>query len=171
MKPFLTKKWIRFSALCLFFLLINLALLGQKTIYQLHSAVGDTIDSDELSQFLLFSDHLVKDVEYCLLLLDDNQFELHGFNGNDLQCTSLLSEKEVSENAQNIDKLIAYFQKKEEKDSINMLSLELQDLPVVEIKVDKDNLNKEIKQMNKQKSRRERDNDRHERVTRGMHMF
>ncbi len=84
---------------------------------------------------------------------------------------SVVFEAEVLKNAQNIDKLNAYFLLKEEEDSIVLPPLELEELPVVEIKVDKDKLNKEIKQMNKQKSRREWDNDRHERVRKGMHMF
>lgn len=171
MKTFLTNKWTRFLTFCLLFLLINLALMGQKTIYQLHAGVGDTIDRHELSHFLLFTNHLEKDVDYCLLLMEDKQFELHGFAGNDLQFTSLVSETEVLENAQNIDKLIAYFLLTEDKDSLNLPPLDIKDFPVVEIKVDKDKLNKEMKQMKKQKDRREWDNDRHERVTRGMHMF
>ncbi len=171
MKTFFTNKLTQFSSICLFFLLLSFTFQGQNTIYQLHPVVGDTIESHELSRFVLFTDFLENEVDYCLLFVEDHQFELLGFKDNELQFSSVVSETEVLENAQNVDKLNAYYLIKEEKDSLPLTPLELQDIPVVEIKVDKEKLNKEMKQMKKQKDRREWDNDRHERVSKGRHMF
>ncbi len=91
MKTSFTNKLTHFSTFCLFFILFSFTLQSQKTIYQLHSVVGDTIDSDELRHFLLFTDFLENDVDYCLLFVEDRQFELRGFKDNDLQFSSFRS--------------------------------------------------------------------------------
>lgn len=105
-------------------LLGSMTATAQNLIYELHPAVGDTIDNDEIRKYYLFNDYAIDTIDYLVIYkdtdADTNSFTLKGFSDNKKIVEMKLSSNEVLLQKEQIEKLNNYYVSKAKKDSCNL---------------------------------------------------
>ncbi|MCE4566374.1 hypothetical protein INQ51_18790 [Maribellus sp. CM-23] len=99
--------------------LCSLTLSAQSQVYELHPAVGDTIDKVEIRKYFLFSDYLGDSIDYVIIRQNKDLFTLEGISGGTETINIQISEDEILLQKEQVEKLSSYFNAVLEKDSAN----------------------------------------------------
>ncbi|MEQ8908926.1 MAG: hypothetical protein RIC95_07025 [Vicingaceae bacterium] len=104
--------------LCIFFYLSTIGLSAQQ-YYPLHPSIGDTLERIEKLDYALFPKVKNPDLVYCLIDFKDNGYRLLAFyQGNEQPKEHSLSQKEIIEAQQIIEKINAFYRRKAKTDSL-----------------------------------------------------
>ncbi|MDE5420867.1 hypothetical protein L3073_01455 [Ancylomarina sp. DW003] len=90
------------------FVFLNLAAFSQDKLVVLHHIVGDTIDIQEQRDFILFSDILDQEFNSATIHFHNSKYLMHVNSDSGLK-TVELTEKDIEENREHVDKLVKYF--------------------------------------------------------------
>ncbi len=92
---------------------------AQDQIFNLHPIVGDTIDAQEMSYYMLFQDYELDSIDYLLLTKIDSVYTVNGFAKNAKVINIRLKPEEIELQKDNIEKLNKYFSTVCRNDSID----------------------------------------------------
>lgn len=133
-----------------FFSLVSLS-YSQNTIYQLHRAIGDTIDQKEKFMFDLFPKVNNSNFNYAIIHTNKEYKEVSIYTKNDSIIKEILDSKTISYYQANIDKIEAYISAKNNNDTITTKNLTLnisnnksKNPNDIKIKFEKDKLAKSV---------------------------
>ncbi len=105
---------------CLFAFILYTSSFSQDKLIVLHSVIGDTIDQQEQSDFILFSDILDHSFVSATIHCENAKYVMHIHSVSGLKLVNI-KEEDVLENSKHVDKLVQYFKfLTKKKDSLNI---------------------------------------------------
>lgn len=92
---------------------------AQEQNFTLHPIIGDTIQLEEVSKYLLFNDHELGNFDYLILTKSDSTYFINSYK-QDIKLSNIpIKKKEIQLQQSNIEKLNKYFLTITKKDSIS----------------------------------------------------
>jgi hypothetical protein len=122
---------------------------AQSKLFVLHPILGDTIEKTEADKYYIFRNYIDTNIEYVLLYKTKELYTLNGYKDNVLLLNTTISEAEILEQIENIDKLDKFFSNNTKVDSLyNKSILVDKDTTIyesIDLKIDIPSLQREIK--------------------------
>lgn len=98
----------------------SLSVAAQSQVYELHPALGDTIDNVEIRKYYLFTDYIADSIDYLIIYKNKDLFSLEGILDSITTLNIQVSKNEILLQKEQVEKLYNYFNSVIKKDSSNL---------------------------------------------------